>query len=39
MRPIDDYGELRCRVCDTVICCDECGDMRMMCALLIKVLI
>lgn len=24
---IDDYGELRCPECDTIICCNDCGDM------------
>lgn len=28
---IDDYGELRCSQCDTLICCNDCGDMPDMC--------
>lgn len=30
-KPIDDYGELHCQVCDTVIRCNECGDMPERC--------
>lgn len=28
---IDDYGELRCPECNTIICCNDCGDMPDMC--------
>lgn len=27
VKPIDDYGELRCPECNTIIRCNDCGDM------------
>ncbi|WP_155245008.1 hypothetical protein [Enterocloster clostridioformis] len=31
VKPIDDYGELLCPECNTIICCNECGDMPDKC--------